>query len=117
MYVKNEAAQAHDFDATHWYRFEAKVDIGVQTYDLAVYDMGTTHPEMATPTTAGTLVFTCAKLPFRMPLADGRGLSALTVHMAGCVKDSPWNAYDDGLAYVDNIRVEREIPGLLILFR
>lgn len=117
VYVKNEAAQAHDFDATHWYRFEAKADVGAQTYDLAVYDMGTTHPEMATPTTAGTLVFTCAKLPFRMPLADGRGLSALTVHMAGCVKDSPWNAYDDGLAYVDNIRVEREIPGVLILFR
>ena len=117
VYVKNDANAAYAFDSAHWYRFEAKVDVTAQTYDLSVYDMGTVHPEMETPTKSGALVFTCARLSFRTPLADGLGLSALTVHMAGCVKDSPWSDYDDGLAYVDNVRLAREVPGMVILVR
>ena len=116
-YTVDASGQKYAFDSTHWYRFEAKIDVSAQTYDLAVYDMGTAHPEMETPTKSGALVFTREKLPFRMPLADGLGLSALTVHMAGCAKDLPWNDYDDGLAYVDNVRVEREVPGMVILVR
>ena len=116
-YPVDANGQEYAFDWTHWYRFEASVDADTQTYDLSVYDMGATPPERTTKTETGALVFTREQKQFRMPFTDGRGLSALTVCFEGCVKDSPWNEYDDGQAYVDNIVVEYEKPGFSIIVR
>lgn len=120
-YTVNASNQKYDLNHTHWYRFEAKADVDNQTYDLSVYDMGTVQPTVTTATSSGTLLFTRENKKFRMPLSDGRGLSALTVCFEGCAKDSPWNeltgGYDDGQAYVDNIVVEHNKPGLAIMMR
>lgn len=117
VYPADEKSQDYTFDWTHWYRFEATADVDAQTYALAAYDMGTTHPELTTATASGRLVFVRENLPFRMSLTDGRGLSTLAVCFEGCAKDAPWNAYDDGQVYVDNIEVCHNPPGLCIIVR
>lgn len=37
-------------DASHWYRFQAEIVLSANTYSLKVYDMGSSHPTLETPT-------------------------------------------------------------------
>lgn len=95
-------------DATHWYRFVAKADVNARTYDLKVYDMGTTQPEATTPN--GTAVVTLKGLAFAASADADISGSALLV--SGTSGNS-----DTRFAYFDNVSVETKSRGMFILFR
>ena len=106
---------ANKVDVTHWYRFEAKSDVRRGTFDLKVYDMGATHPELETPNPK-TVFAHVENVPYRMPLAEGQGLSAICATILGNEKETPWMELDNGLCYIDNIEITRA-AGLLIIVK
>ena len=98
-------------DTTHWYRFIASMDMSNSQYDLAVYDMGASHPAMSTPLPENP-VATFSALPFRQAASTLGGVSCLSVN-AQQTASSP---LDDTLQpYVDNIRISRDRSGLMVI--
>ncbi|MBP7637530.1 MAG: hypothetical protein KBA18_06610, partial [Kiritimatiellae bacterium] len=69
-YINGTAA----VDTTHWYRFVALLDLNVNTYTAAVYDMGTEQPTLETPLPASPVeTFGGTTFRFRMDLSDATG--------------------------------------------
>ena len=100
----------YDVDTTHWYRFVATTAVTKNQYDVSVYDMGTEHPTLASPTPAEPVV-TFTELPFRRTKADLGGISCISVsgHRA------PQSMYDQSLEpLIDNLRVSHTLFGLKI---
>ena len=96
--------------STNWYRFVATADLANSQYDVNVYDMGATHPTLATATPAAP-VATFSALPFRRTKAALGGIS--------CVSASGYRTsqslYDPSLEpMIDNLRVSHTQPGLII---
>ena len=80
-------------------------------YDVSVYDMGTEHPTLATPTPE-TPVVTYSELPFRRTKAVLGGISCISVsgHKAA------QSMYDQSLEpMIDNLRVSHTLPGLVLI--
>lgn len=100
-------------DWNHWYRFEAVSDVRKGTFGLKVYDMGTSHPDLETPTPQ-TAFASVDNVPYRTSLADGWGLSAICASILGNEKETPWVEVDSGLCYIDNIQITRVPFGLMI---
>ena len=104
---------AVDVDTTHWYRFVAAADMSQSQCDVAVYDMGTTHPTLATAT-PGTPVATFSALPFRRAKRDLGGISCVSVSSDKTLQ----SMYDQSLEpMIDNIRVSHETDGCCIMIR
>jgi len=80
---------------------------------LNVYDMGTSHPDLETPTPQ-TAFASVDNVPYRTSLADGWGLSAICASILGNEKETPWVEVDSGLCYIDNIQITRVPFGLMI---
>ena len=100
-------------DTTHWYRFVATMDLRKSQYDVAAYDMGTTHPTLSTPSPAAPAARFSA-LPFRYTTGSLGGISAFSVN-ANYTYSSP---LDDTLQpYVDNIRIRCFRRGICVSFR
>ena len=100
----------YDVVSTNWYRFVATVDVSKSQYDVAVYDMGATHPTLATATPAEP-VATFSELPFRRTKADLGGISCVSA----CSFKSAQSLYDQSVEpMIDNIRVSRTLSGLVI---
>lgn len=98
-------------DTKHWYRFVASMDMSNSRYDLAVYDMGASHPAMSSPSPENP-VATFSSLPFRLTSSTLGGVSCLSVG-AQQTASSP---LDDTLQpYVDNIRISRVCMGLTVI--
>ena len=99
-------------DPTHWYRFVATADMAGSQYDLSVYDMGATHPTLAT-TTPDTPVATFSALPFRRAKRDLGGVSCLSVS----AHKPPQSVLDTSLQpMIDNIRVSsKELAFVLVV--
>ena len=106
-------AAAYDVVSTNWYRFVATIDVSKSQYDVSVYDMGATHPTLATATPAEP-VATFSELPFRRTKADLGGISCVS---ASAVK-SVQSIYDQSLApMIDNIRVSTQQSAFFISIR
>ena len=103
---------AVDVDTTHWYRFVATVAVSRSQYDVAVYDMGTTHPTLATATpTNEPPVATFSALPFRRAKRDLGGISCVSVSSDKTLQ----SIYDQSLQpMIDNIRVSHTMFGTRI---
>ena len=102
-----------DVDTTHWYRFVATTVVTRNQYDVFVYDMGTEHPTLATPTPE-TPVATYSNLPFRRTKAVLGGISCISVsgHKAA------QSLYDPSLEpMIDNLRVTHTVFGTTISIR
>lgn len=102
-----------DVDTTHWYRFVATTVVPRNQYDVAVYDMGTEHPTLATPTPE-TPVVTYTELPFRRTKAVLGGISCIAVsgHKAA------QSMCDQSLEpLVDNLRVSHTAFGSRIVVK
>ena len=102
-----------DVDTTHWYRFVATTAVTKNQYDVSVYDMGTEHPTLATPTPE-TPVVTFTDLPFRRTKAVLGGISCISVsgHKAA------QSLYDPSLEpMIDNLRVSHTLFGTTISIR
>ena len=102
-----------DVDTTHWYRFVATTAVSKNHYDVSVYDMGTEHPTLATPTPAEP-VATFTELPFRRTKDVLGGISCISVsgHRA------PQSLYDPSLEpLIDNLRVSHTLFGSKIIIR
>ena len=103
----------YDVVSTNWYRFIATVDVSKSQYDVAVYDMGATHPTLDTATPVEP-VATFSELPFRRTKADLGGISCVSVSGYKTVQ----SLYDQSLEpMVDNIRVSRTVPGLVLTIK
>ncbi len=99
-------------DPAHWYRFVAKSRVVSNHYNLFVYDMGSSHPEMDTPLPAAP-VATFAALPYRRRIENMGGLSCFSLN-ANYTASSPVD--DTQQPYIDNIRILR-LSGLSLSFR
>ena len=99
-------------DPTHWYRFVATADMANSQYDLSVYDMGATHPTLASAT-PDTPVATFSGLPFRRAKHDLGGVSCLSVS----AHKPPQSVLDTSLQpMIDNIRVSsKELAFVLVV--
>ena len=97
----------------NWYRFVATVDVPKSQYDVAVYDMGGTHPTLETETPAEP-VATFSELPFRRTKADLGGISCVSASAFKSVQ----SIYDRSLApMIDNIRVSTQQSAFFISIR
>ena len=101
-----------DVDTTHWYRFVATTAVTRNQYDVSVYDMGTEHPTLATPTpTNEPPVATFSALPFRRTKAVLGGISCISVSGNKAAQ----NMYDQSLEpMIDNLRVSHTMFGTRI---
>lgn len=100
-------------DPTHWYRFVATANMANSQYDLSVYDMGATHPTLAT-TTPDTPVATFSALPFRRAKRDLGGVSCLSVS----AHKPPQSVLDASLQpMIDNIRVSAQQSAFVMVIR
>ena len=102
-----------DVDTTHWYRFVTMADMAKSQCDVAVYDMGATHPTLATATPA-TPVATFTELPFRRTRKDLGGISCI-----GASSDkTAQSLYDPSLQpMIDNIRVSAQESAFMLIVR
>lgn len=101
-------------EADHWYRFVATAKPADRMWSLKAYDLGTTHPDVDTPTPAETFA-AFDNLTWRAGAEDA--LSALGLTAGGCQGWQPWDVYDSGNLLVDNIVVERLPLGLTLHVR
>ena len=100
-------------DPSHWYRFVAKAQMRASKYDVALYDMGTEHPTLATATPA-VPVATISDLPFRYVNDTLGGVSCVSVSTT----NTYWTELDTRLnPYVDNILVTSKPAGVTIIVR
>ena len=101
----------------HWYRFVVKSAIKSGKSDVAVFDMGTSQPTLATVTpAAASAVATFSAVPFRMAPSNIGGISCLAV-VVKSVKPASTLAADDSRLLIDNIRVEHRRSGMAVGFR
>lgn len=108
----------NDIDPSHWYRLRARLDFVRKTYDVDLYDMGVEHPEWGTAD--GTKVKSYSDLAFRATACETDAknrLSAVYMRIASNSSTLPWKKDDPYAGLVDNIGVERDSPGLCIIFR
>ncbi len=107
-----EAAN-YDVVSTNWYRFVATADMAQSQYDVEVYDMGATHPTLAT-VTPQTPVATFTALPFRRTKADLGGISCVSASAFKTVQ----SLYDPSLKpMIDNLRVSQAGAGFMLIVR
>ena len=99
-------------DRTHWYRFAATANMDTERWSLKVYDMGATQPTVATAN--GTLVAEAADLGFRNTPVGGISSVGLATFGVSSQLDGLGTA-DPGPVFYDNIKVEKEPPGVLIM--
>ena len=100
-------------DPSHWYRFVVTAKMKNSRYDVAVYDMGTAHPTLATPTPADP-VKTFANIQFRYDNETLGGVSCVSVSSIRAL----YSTYDDSTnAYVDNIRIAYRPSGMMLIVR
>ena len=100
-------------DPTHWYRFVAKTSIRAGESDIAVYDMGTEHPTLATATPA-TPVETFTGIKFRRAPESLGGVSSICILAQGTMD----NTLDSSVgAFWDNIRIEHSPAGMMLIMR
>ena len=100
-------------DPSHWYRFVVTATMKKSRYDVAVYDMGTAHPTLATPTPADP-VKTFANIQFRYNNETLGGVSCVSVSSIRAL----YSTYDDSAnAYVDNIRIVYRPNGMMLIVR
>ena len=100
-------------DKSHWYRFVSTIRMRDSAYDVAVYDMGEDSPTLATPTPA-TPVTTFTNFPFRTANAALGGISSVSLTAVNIQPNLIDPKYP---ALFDNIRIERKVGGVTILFR
>jgi hypothetical protein len=98
---------------SHWYRFVVKARLDLGTFDLSVYDLGTTHPDGAG--VAGVPVASLAGLA--LASAPEGGLSALGFTGAGFTGVSPTVPDDPGLALADYVQIAKVQAGFVITVR
>ena len=105
-------APAAPVDPAPGYRFVATADMAGSQYDLSVYDMGATHPTLASAT-PDTPVATFSGLPFRRAKHDLGGGSCLSVS----AHKPPQSVLDTSLQpMIDNIRVSsKELAFVLVV--
>ena len=107
--------EAANFDvvSTNWYRFVATADMANSQYDVNVYDMGATHPTLATETPAAP-VATFTALPFRRTKAALGGISCVSASGYRSVQ----SLYDSSLEpMIDNLRVSQADSAFVITVR
>ena len=98
--------------AKKWYRFIIKANMDTSTFDTAVYDMGTAHPE---PGSAhGAQIGSVTGLSLMNPPDDG--LSSLDVSCYGVTSTLGETGVDPLHALIDNITVKIP-PGFSIFIR
>lgn len=116
LYVQDGATRRQSeksVDPTHWYRFVATVRPGRSTYDVSVYDMGTTHPTVETPLPA-TPSHTFADVSFSSDIADG--ITAVALGAADVEPRFPRMADDCTALLVNNV-VVRTSDGFSLIVR
>lgn len=100
--------------AGNWYRFRVTYHPAANTYDLAVYDIGATHPESA-DSGKETLFKSWTGIPcFTAPQG---GLSALGISVKGNLPLYPGNPDDEGAVLFDNVRAWDDAVGTAIILR
>ena len=100
-------------DPSHWYRFVATTSIRDGKSDIAVYDMGTEHPTLATATPE-TPIETFTGIKFRRAPGSLKGISSLCILAQGTSD----NTLDKTVGtFWDNIRIDYAPPGLKIVVR
>ena len=100
-------------DPTHWYRFVATTMLDEGKSDIAVYDMGATHPTLATATPA-TPVETFTGVKFRQAAANVGGVSSLCISGMGTMD----NTLDlSAGVFWDNIRIDFRNSAFIIVVR
>ena len=98
--------------AAKWYRFVAKLNLDDGTFGAKVYDMGTDHPEMATP--LGREIGSVSGLHLMNPLGDG--VSSVDVGCYGVTSTFGETGNDSLHALIDNIEIRRS-TGYTMIFR
>ena len=101
-------------NASHWYRFSAKVDPVAGTYGVKVYDMGVEHPTLGGGN--GTLVAAAANVAFENSLAPGDGIASLSISADGIGGELGSVGLDPDHALIDNISVET-LQGMTIVIQ
>ena len=90
----------------HWYRFVvASETAGNGASEVSVYDMGTAHPALATPTPVSGAVAAFSALPFRRSSKPLGGVSCVAVQARGVKAANPLDPAFYRLL-VDNIAIE-----------
>lgn len=100
----------------HWYRFVVVSDLNAATSDVAVFDMGTTQPTLATDPPTTEAVATFAAVPFRQAAANLGGVSCVGIQAEGVNVASPFRT-DDYRLLIDNLCVSCKQRGMMIIFR
>ena len=100
-------------DPTHWYRFVAKTSLKAGESNIAVYDMGTNHPTLATATPAEPIE-TFTGIKFRRAPQSIKGVSSFCILGQGTSD----NTLDKTVGtFWDNIRIDYTPPGMMIFIR
>ena len=99
--------------AGHWYRFVMTAALTGGTSDVTIYDMGTDHPTLATPTPVNA-VATFSAVPFRRPAAARAGVSSLGIQARGVTNGSILRG--DARVLIDNLRVSHTPRGFIVSF-
>ena len=97
----------------HWYRFVATSRLEGGMSDIAVYDMGTTHPTPATATPAEP-VATFTDVKFRMAAANLGGVSSLGISAMSTMDNT---ANETVGAYWDNISIDYRGGGFVLIVK
>ena len=102
--------------AGHWYRFVVTSDFQSCASDVAVYDMGTSQPTLATttPTTGAVAAFT--SLPFRQNAVKLPGLTSIGVQAKGVKAANPLLPTDYRIL-LDNFSVEHAPAGFTLIIK
>lgn len=101
-------------DPSHWYRFVATTSMRGSTSDVAVYDLGTEHPTLATPTPA-VPVATFANMRSRHLARDLGGVSCFGMYVNAPLV---WNTASTAASlYWDNIRISHNPAGMIIFVK
>ncbi|MDD4441192.1 MAG: hypothetical protein PHX41_04785 [Kiritimatiellae bacterium] len=108
-YINGTAAA----DTTHWYRFVALLDLNVNTYTAAVYDMGTEQPTLETPLPASPVeTFGGTTFRFHMDLSDATGgLTTLALSAYGVMGGDDASTDITLTARYDNLTIESKPTG------
>ena len=107
----NYLSASVDGTAQKWYRFVVRINVDAATYDVKVYDMGTTHPSPETP--RGALVGEATGLNLMNPIGDG--ISSLDVACYAVSSTLGETGVDPLHVLIDNISIARP-SGLTITF-
>jgi len=102
--------------AGHWYRFVLTTTIRADKSDIAVYDMGTTQPTLATATPTTGAVAEFSEVPFRRNHASLAGVSSLGIQAKALNEAAPLVATDSPLL-IDNIRISHTMLGFRIIIK